>query len=160
MYLSKLSGKLIYLDVSLLTATCSSDLIATLRGGPYTAVTQLRDNPSCKPSFLEMHLAQGVTFWVPTHAPQPLVTRQGLYLPSSRTTHMVPPWAWPSHGSYLSQGSPRGGVGTSQVRLLLTDTGNMALKPPFSFLYHCSEVLRPLTVSPPPRSFLPVGIGG
>ena len=73
---------------------------------------------------------------------------------------MVRPWAWPSHGSYLSQGSPRGGVGTSQVRLLLTGTGNMALKPPFSSLYYCSEVLKPLVVSPPPRSFLPVGIGG
>ena len=42
----------------MLTATCSSDLIATLREGPYSAVTQLRVNPSCKPSFLEVHLAQ------------------------------------------------------------------------------------------------------
>jgi len=61
----------------MLTVTCSYDLIAILRGGPYSAVTQLRDNPSCKSSFLEVHLAQGVTFWVPTHAPQPLVTRPG-----------------------------------------------------------------------------------
>jgi len=65
------------IDVSVLTATCSSDLIVTLRGGPYSVVTQLRDNPSCKSSFLEVQLAQGVTFWVPTHVPQPLVTRPG-----------------------------------------------------------------------------------
>ena len=43
---------------SVLIATCSYDLIATLRGGPYSAITQLRVNPSCKPSFLEVHLAQ------------------------------------------------------------------------------------------------------
>jgi len=30
----------------MLTAMCSSDLIAILRGGPYSAVTQLRDIPS------------------------------------------------------------------------------------------------------------------
>jgi len=77
MYLSKLSGKLIHLDVSLLTVMRSSDLTAILYGGPYSAVTQLRDIPSCKSSFLEVHLAQGVTFWVPTHAPQPLVSRPG-----------------------------------------------------------------------------------
>ena len=59
----------------MLTATCYSNLIATLRVGPYNAITQLRDNPSCMSSFFEVHLAQRVTFWVPTHAPQPLVTR-------------------------------------------------------------------------------------
>jgi len=45
----------------------------------------------------------------------------------------------------------------------------MALKPPFSSLHYCSEVPGPdasspvpwpLIVSPPPRSSLPVGIGG
>jgi len=41
---------------------CSSDLIVILCGGPYSVVTQLWDNPSCKSSFLEVHLAQGVTF--------------------------------------------------------------------------------------------------
>jgi len=56
---------------------CSSDLIDILRGGPYSVVAQLRDNPSCKFSFFEVNLAQGVTFWVPTHAPQPLVTCPG-----------------------------------------------------------------------------------
>jgi len=145
---------------------CSSDLIAILRGGPYNVVTQLRDIPSCKSSFLEVHLAQGVTFWVSTHAPQPLVTR-----PGSVPTFL----SYYAHGLPLGvalswvvsiPGSPRGGVGTSRVRLPPIDTKTMALEPPFSY---CSEVpgpeasssvSRPLVVSPPPRSFLPVGTGG
>ena len=82
---------------------------------------------------------------------------------------MVRPLAWPSPGSYLSQGFSRGVVGTSRVRLPPTGIGTMALKPPFSSLYYCSEVSGPeaslpvpwpLSVSSPPRSFLPVGIGG
>jgi len=72
---------------------CSSDLIDILGGGPYSAVTQLRDIPSCKSSFLEVHMAQGVTFWVPTHAPQPLVTRLG---------------SVPTFLSYYAHGSPLG----------------------------------------------------
>jgi len=145
---------------------CSSDLIAILRGGPYSTVTQLRDIPLCKSSFLDVHLAQGVTLWVPTHAPQPLVTRPGSVPTFLSYYAHGSPWAWPSHGSYLSRGSPRGGVGTSRVRLPLTDTKTMALEPPFSY---CSEVPGPeasssvswpLVVSPPPRSFLPMGIGG
>jgi len=42
---------------------------------------------------LEVPPAQGVTLWVPPHAPrfQPLTL--GVYLPSSRTTHLVHPWA-------------------------------------------------------------------
>jgi len=92
---------------SVLIATCSSDLIATLRGGPYSAVTQLKVNPSCKPSFLEVHLAQGGDFlgvnsYAPTSSHSPL----GVDLPFSRTVHVVLPWAWPPHGSYLSQGFP------------------------------------------------------
>ena len=60
-------------------------------------------------------------------------------------------------------------MGTSRVRSLRAGTGSMALKPPFSSLYYSSEVPRPeastplpwpLTVPPPPRSSLPVGIGG
>ena len=77
----------------MLTAMCSSDLIGILRGGPYSVVTQLMDIPSCKSSFFEMHLAQGVTFWVPTHAPMPLVTR-----PGSVSTFL----------SYHAHGSPLG----------------------------------------------------
>ena len=139
---------------------CSSDLIATLHGGPHSAVTQLRDIPSCKSSFFEVHLAQGVTFWVPTHAPQPLVT-----CPGSVSAFL----SYHAHGSPLGvalswvvsvPGSPRGGVGTSQVRLLLTSTRTMALKPPFSSLYYCSEVLRPLAVSPPSTVFPTHGYRG
>ena len=62
----------------------------------------------------------------------------GVYLPSSRTMHLVYPWAWPSHGSYLSRGSPWGDVGTSRVKLLPAGTRTMALKPPFSSLCNCS----------------------
>jgi len=93
MYLSKLSEKLIHLDVSVLTATCPSDLTVIPRGRPYSVVTQLRDIPSCKSSFLEVHMAQGVTFWVPTHAPQPLLT-----CPESVSTFL----------SYYTHGSPLG----------------------------------------------------
>jgi len=46
---------------------------------------------------------------------------------------MVHPCAWPSPGSYLSQGFSRGGVGTSRVRLPPTGTGTMALKSPIDF---------------------------
>ena len=101
-----------------------------------------------------------MTFWVPTHAPQPLVTR-----PGSVSTFL----SYHAHGSPLGvalswvvsiPGSPSGGVGTSRARLPPTSTRTMALKPPFSSLYHCSKVLRPLAVSPPPRSLLPMGIGG
>jgi len=60
-----------------LTATCPSDFTATPRGRPYNAVTQLREIPACKSSFLKVHLARGVTTWVPTHASQLLVTRHG-----------------------------------------------------------------------------------
>ena len=143
----------------MLSAMCSPDLIATLRGVSYSIVAQLRDNPSCKSSFLECIWHKGVTFWVPTHAPQPLVT-----CPGSVSAFL----SYHAHGSPLGvalswivfvPGSPSGGVGTSRVRLPLTGTRTMALKPPFSSLHYCFEVLRPLTVSPPPRSFLPMGIG-
>jgi len=128
---------------SVLIATCLSDLIVTLRGGPYSVVTQLRDNPSCKSPLLGVHLRKGVIFWVLTHAPQPLIS-----CPET-----------PTFLSYHARGSPLG-VGTSRVRLPLTGTRTVALKPPFSSLYYCSEVLRPLAEFPPPRSFLPMGIGG
>jgi len=127
-----------------LIATCPSDLIVTLRGGPYNVITQLRDNPSCKSPLLGVHLRKGVIFWVPTHAPQPQISC---------------PRSVPTFLSYHARGSPLG-VGTSRVRLPLTGTRTVALKPPFSSLYYCSQVLRPLAESPPPRSFLPMGIGG
>ena len=144
----------------MLIATCSSDLIVTHRGGPYNVVTQLRDNPSCKSPLLGVHLRKGVIFWVSTHAPQPLIS-----CPGSVSTFL----SYHARGSPLgvalswvvsAPGSPSGGMGTSQVRLLPTGTKTMALRPPFSSLHYCPEVLRFLMVSPPPRSFLPMGIGG
>ena len=76
-YLTKLSEKLIYLGFQCLLPRGLFDLTATPRGRPYDAVTQLREILVCKSSFLEVHLAQGVTTWVPTHAPEPLVTHPG-----------------------------------------------------------------------------------
>jgi len=147
-YLTKLSVKLIYLGFQCLLPCGLSDLIATPRGRPYEAVTQLREISACKSSFLEVHLAQGVTTWVSTHAPQPLVTRpESVSAFLSHHAHGLP-WAWPSPGSYLSQGFSRGGVGTSRVRLLPTRTGDMAFKPPFSFPYYCSEVPGPRSPCP------------
>ena len=61
----------------MLTATCPFDLTSIPRGRSYSATTQLREIPVCKSSFLEVHLTRGVTTWVPTHAPQLLVTRLG-----------------------------------------------------------------------------------
>ena len=67
----------------------------------------------------------------------------GVYLPFSRTTHVVLPWSWPSVGSFLSQGLPA-------VAWILHESGYpllvlelMALRPPFSFLCYCSELSRP-----------------
>ena len=92
----------------------------------------------CESYFLEVHLARGVTFWVPTHAPQPLVS---------------PPGSAPTLLSHHAPGSPLGlalswvvstpGVslrwrGTSRVRIFPTDTRTMALEPPFSSLCYCS----------------------
>jgi len=61
----------------MLIATCSSDLIVILRRGFLSAATQPRVIPLREPSFLGVLLAHGVTSWVPTHAPQLLVTHPG-----------------------------------------------------------------------------------
>jgi len=73
---------------SVLIATCSSDLIVALHRGPHSAITELRVIPLCESFFLEVPLAQGVTPWVPTHAPQPLVIRPGSV--SSLLSHHAP----------------------------------------------------------------------
>jgi len=136
-----------------LIATCSSDLIVILRREPHSVVTQLRVIPLCESSVLEVHLAHGMTFRVPTHAPQPLVI-----LPDCVSTFL----SYHARGSPLgvalswvvsAPGSPSSGMGTSRVRLPPSGIRTMAFKPPSSSLYHCSEVLRPFAVSPLPRSF-------
>jgi len=126
-----------------LIVACPSDLIVILCEGSHSAVTQLRVNPLCESSFLEVHLARGVTFWVPTHAPQTRVTRLGVYLPFSRTMHVVLPWSWPSHGSYLSQGLPAVAwvLHESGYPLLVLEL--MALRPPSFPLCYCSELSSP-----------------
>jgi len=84
-----------------------------------------------------------MTFWVPTHAPQPLVTLLG-----SVSTFL----SYHARGSPLDvalswvvsvPGSPSGGVGTSRVKLPPTGTRTMALKPPFPSLCYYSELSRP-----------------
>ena len=57
------------------------------------------------PSF-EVLLALGLTFWVPSHASQSLVTRPGVYLPSSRTMHLVHLWHDPLMGCIYPGGLP------------------------------------------------------
>ena len=99
-------------------------------------------------------------FWAPTHASQPLISCCGsvftFLLYHARGSPLGVALSW----VVSVPGFPSGGMGTSQVRLLPTGTRVIALKPPFSSLYYCPWVLRLLAVSPPPRSFLPMGIGG
>jgi len=122
---------------------------------------------------------QGVTTWVSTHAPQPLVTRpgsvsailsyhaRGLPLGCGPLPGRICPRDFPKVARVAPSYTPC--MSTSRIILLPAGTGNMALKPPFSSLYYRSEALGPeasspvpwpLIVPPPPRSSLPVGIGG
>ena len=118
---------------SVLIATCSSDLIATLHGGPYSAVTQLRVNPSCKPSFLEVLLARGVTSWVPTRAPQPLLTHLGGVSTFLSYHARGSPLGVASSWVVSVPGFPSGGVGTSRVRLPPTGTRTYGFEATFFF---------------------------
>jgi len=92
-------------------------LIVILCGGPHSAVTQLRVNPLCESSFLEVHLALGVTCWVSTHAPQSLVTCPGgvsTFLSyHARGSPLVMALSW----VVSIPGSPSSGGGTSRVRI-------------------------------------------
>ena len=133
---------------TVLIATCSSDLIVTLRGGPYSAVTQLRVNPSCKPSFLEVHLAQGGDFLganscAPTSSHSPW---ECIYL------SLVPcTWFSPRRDPLMGRICPR--VSQRWRRYFTSQVTPywylelMALKPPFSSLHCCYEPSRPETSS-------------
>ena len=132
---------------SVLIATCFSDLIATLHGGPYSAVTQLRVNPSCQPSFLEVHLVRGVTFWVPTCVPQLLVTHLGGVSTFLSYHARGSPLGVASSWVVSVPGFPCGSVGTSRVRLPLLVLELIALKPPFSSLHCCSKPSEPKAFS-------------
>jgi len=105
------------IDVPMITATCSSDLIAILCGEPYRVVTQLRDNPSCKSSFLEVHLAQGGDF-LGTDSCAPTSS----HLPWERIYLSLVPCTWfsPGRGPLMGRICPRvfqrwRGYFTSQV---------------------------------------------
>ena len=119
----------------MLIATCPFDLIVILCEGSHSAVTQLRVNPLCESSILEVHLARGVNFWAPTHAPQTRVTRPGgVYAFLSyhaRGSPLVVALSW----VVSVPGSPSSGVGTSRVRLPPTGTRTYGLEATFlSFL--------------------------
>ena len=77
-----------------------------------------------------------MTFWVPTHAPNHLVT----HFESVSAFLLYPAPGYPGRDlpleSYLSQGRLWGGRGTSRVRLPYTGVVAMAWKPPFSPLYY------------------------
>ena len=107
------------------------------RGGPHSAVTPSEGNFLVWVLLPGSASAQGVTLWVPTHAPKHLVT----HFESVSTFLLSPapgyPGRDPPHESYPSQGCLWGGRGTSRVRLLYIGTITMALKPPFSSLYYC-----------------------
>ena len=118
---------------SVLIATCSSDLIATLRGGPYSAITQLRVNPSCQPSFLKVLLARGVTFWVPTCAPQPLVAHLGGVSTFLSYHACGSPLGVASSWVVSVPGFPSSGVGTSRVRLPPNGTRTYGFEATFFF---------------------------
>jgi len=93
------------IDIPVLIGTCSSDLIVILRREPHSVVTQLRVIPLCESSFLKVHLARGVTLWVPTQTPQPLVTSPGsvsTFLLALRT------WFAPGRGPLMGRLYPRG----------------------------------------------------
>ena len=85
---------------------------------------------------LESATTQGVTFWVPTHASDHLVTH--FESVSAFLSYPAPGYPGRDHplGSYLSQRRLWGGRGTSRVRLPYTGVITMALKAPFSPLYH------------------------
>ena len=77
----------------------------------------------------------GVTFWVPTHAPNYLVT----YFESVFAFLSHPAPGYPGRDlpleSYLSQRRLWGGRSTSRVKLPYTGAITMALKPPFPIVH-------------------------
>jgi len=62
----------------------------------------------------------------------------GAHLPCSRTMHVVLPWSWPSHGSYVSQGLPAVAWVLHESGCPLPVLELMAFKPPFSSPHYCS----------------------
>ena len=94
------------------------------------------DVSTCESPCLGVLLRKEATFWVPTHAPNHLVT----HFESVSAFLSYPAPGYPGRDlpleSYLSQRRLWGGRGTSRVRLPYTGAITMALKPPFSSLYH------------------------
>jgi len=119
------------------------------RGGPHRAMTPPGDVSAHLGTFLPIWgrfyvwvllfgsaTAQGMTFWVPTRAPNHLVTH--FESVSAFLSYPAPgyPGRDPPLESYLSQRRLWGGRGTSRVGLPYTGAVTVALKPPFPSLYH------------------------
>ena len=112
------------------------------------------------PHSLECIWHKRVTFWVPTHAPQPLVTRsEGV---SALRSHPTP--SYPGHDPLMSRIYPKG---LPEVAWILHESGCSLLALvlwPWSHLsllfITVSELGGPeaSVVSLPPWSFLPMGI--
>jgi len=85
------------------------------------------------PLFCEVLLLRGLTFWVPTHASQLLVTRPGsvsTFLSyHARGFPLVMALSW----VVSVPGSPSSGVGTSRVRFSPTGTRTCGLEATFLF---------------------------
>jgi len=115
---------------------------------------------------LEVPLAQGVTFWVPTHAPQVSATHPGSV--STFLSHHAP---GSSLGMTLSWVVTIPGITLKWRGLHEPGYSPLVLELwPWSHLYwyyNCGlkaifflSLTWPLAISSPPQSFLPMGIGG
>jgi len=138
-----------------LTATCPSNSTAIPRGRPYNAVTQLRETPTCKSSFSYAPAS--------SHSPWECIC-----LPLVPCT-----WFAPGRGPLLGRICPRDSPEVAWVLhkagypllilglwpwshlslLFITVLRYRGPRPPRP--YRCLWLCRP-----PPRSSLPVGIGG
>ena len=113
------------------------------RGGPHDAFLPIWGRFYVWVLLLGSATTLGVTFWVPTHAPNHLVT----HFESVSAFLLYPAPGYLGRDlpleSYLSQRRLWGGRGTSRVRLPYTGAITMALKPPFSSLYYYPGLLGP-----------------
>jgi len=114
-----------------LTHDLFSDLITVTRGGtPWRRIPILGTFCRVSSLLLEVPLAQGVTFWVPTHAPQVSVTH-----PGSVSTFLSYHAFIPGYDPLLGRIYPkehREVAWASRVYVLPNNIGTMVLKPSFS----------------------------
>jgi len=105
---------------------------------------------------------QGVTFWVPTHAPKPLVTH--FESVSTFLSYPAPscPWAWPFSWVVTIPRSSLGRHGHFTSQIVLHWRYYFGFEATFLFSLLLPRVIGVWglpTASLPPWSFLPMGIG-